>query len=159
SALIPKHAGDEESLLSVSNQTDLATLRANSVPLGNLAKKTTVEQLAKFLMDPLKVRPSGRMPALNLTEAEATPISMYLLRDQAPAIADSSKSKQKLKGLTYQYFEAKMSEVPNFDELKVTTTGVLDHFTLDPRKRNNQFGLRFSGLITVATNGAFTFFT
>src|SRR5262249_38675149 len=29
----------------------------------------------------------------------------------------------------------------------------------EPRKRNHQFGLRFSGLITVATNGTFTFYT
>ena len=37
--------------------------RVPSVPLGDLASKTTVDQLAQFLLDPLKTRPHGRMPA------------------------------------------------------------------------------------------------
>ncbi len=157
SEIAAKRSEDESS--SPGANIDLATLRASSVPLGNLARKVTVEQLAQFLTDPLRVQPSGRMPSLNLSEAEATAISMYLLRDQAPALSDPSKPKQKLKGLTYEYFEARMSEVPNFDEMKITSTGAIDRFTLEPRKRNSQFALRFSGLITVATNGTYTFYT
>ncbi len=56
-----------------------------SVPLGNLAKKTTVPELSSFLMNPLSARPSGRMPSLNLKEGEATAIAMYLLREQSSA--------------------------------------------------------------------------
>src|SRR5258706_10527573 len=60
-------------------------LHLRSVPLGNLAKKMTVGELAQFLVDPLKARPSGRMPSLNLSANEATAIAMYLLRDQLVA--------------------------------------------------------------------------
>ena len=52
-----------------------------SVPLGNLAMKTTVDQLAAFLLDPLKVRPGSRMPSSGLSKGEAYAIATYLLRD------------------------------------------------------------------------------
>jgi len=55
-----------------------------SVPLGQLAQKTTPQALALFLANPLHVRPSGRMPSLSLTTDEATAISAYLLREEKP---------------------------------------------------------------------------
>jgi mono/diheme cytochrome c family protein len=61
----------------------LNKLSRNSAPLGSLARKYAPGQLARFLADPLKVRPAGRMPAMNLTESEATAIAAYLQRDQA----------------------------------------------------------------------------
>ena len=48
------------------------------VPLGRLAVKTTTEALAQFLVNPLHVRPSGRMPELDLTAEDATAIAAYL---------------------------------------------------------------------------------
>lgn len=50
-----------------------------SVPLGNLFLKTTVAALARFLENPLHVRPSGRMPSLGLSRSEAAAIATYLL--------------------------------------------------------------------------------
>jgi len=45
-------------------------LEATSVPIGaGIARKYTLGELTKFLRDPLKVRPSGRMPSLKLNEA------------------------------------------------------------------------------------------
>src|SRR6185437_16885068 len=41
-----------------------------SIPLPNLAIKTTAENLESFLLDPTKVRPGSRMPSLNLTKEE-----------------------------------------------------------------------------------------
>src|SRR5262249_32136801 len=55
---------------------------ATSVAFGDLALKTPVDALAKFLADPLHVRPSGRMPSLYLNPSEAREIAAYLLRDQ-----------------------------------------------------------------------------
>ena len=37
-----------------------------SVPIGPQALKTTVDQLTDFLLDPLTIRPHGRMPSSNL---------------------------------------------------------------------------------------------
>jgi mono/diheme cytochrome c family protein len=76
----PSGAGgfDEETSLFLLNK-----LNQNSAPLGSLGRKYAPSQLANFLVDPLKVRPAGRMPAMNLTESEATAIAAYLQRDQA----------------------------------------------------------------------------
>ena len=56
---------------------------ADSVPLGPVAGKYSVASLAKFLEDPLAVRPGGRMPDARLDHFEAVDIASYLLRDQA----------------------------------------------------------------------------
>ncbi len=55
-------------------------------PLGPLSEKTTVDQLTAFLLDPVSVRPAGRMPSLNLTELEAKALASYLIdRDRGAA--------------------------------------------------------------------------
>ena len=62
----------------VENQsTGLTT----SVPLGDLARKYSIPGLATFLDDPLRIRPSGRMPKLTLNNEEAQHIASYLLKD------------------------------------------------------------------------------
>lgn len=61
---------------------ELEALRVRSVPMGDLARKYSSTDLAAFLRDPLKSRPSGRMPAMRLTEDEAMAIAVYLLRGQ-----------------------------------------------------------------------------
>lgn len=76
-----------------------------SVPLGNLAAKTTVDQLTAFLLEPHESRPSGRMPASNLSTDEARAVAVYLLREQMdnPQVADAGPLK--LRGLKFDYFE------------------------------------------------------
>lgn len=76
---------------------ELARLVQTSVPLGaSLAGKYTFSELARFLRDPLKARPSGRMPDMNLTDREAEAVAAYLLRQQtpsdAPFIVDAAKA-------------------------------------------------------------------
>lgn len=48
------------------------------VSLAHVSGKYQLGELADFLSDPLKVRPSGRMPDLNLTSAEAAHLEAYL---------------------------------------------------------------------------------
>ncbi len=64
---------DPDAVRFVLNQ-----LGQSSPPLPDLAAKYTRQGLARFLQDPLAVRPGGRMPSLNLTEAEARAIAAYL---------------------------------------------------------------------------------
>ena len=59
------------------------TRLADSVPLGPVSEKYTIASLAKFLEDPLAIRPGGRMPDAKLDHFEAVDIASYLLRDQA----------------------------------------------------------------------------
>lgn len=62
---------------------EMVGIAAGSVPLG-VATKYSVAELSRFLMDPLKSRPGGRMPSLGLSQSEAESISAYLLREQLP---------------------------------------------------------------------------
>ncbi len=134
-----------------------ASSEKSSIPLGNLAMKTTVLELARFLMNPLAVRPSGRMPSLNLNEGEATAIGMYLLRDQAAASA-ASHTVNRSPGLDYQYYEGSFSDTTKLDGAKPKANGLVEQFSLKPRKRTTNIGFQFSGLLTIPADGNYTFY-
>lgn len=51
-----------------------------AISMNGLGSKTTAGRLAKYLMDPLLVDPSGRMPAMGLTLEEASSIAGYLVQ-------------------------------------------------------------------------------
>lgn len=53
-----------------------------AVSLEHVAKKYSLESLAEFLHQPLRVRKSGRMPDLKLNRAEAMSLSAYLVGNQ-----------------------------------------------------------------------------
>ncbi len=134
-----------------------AELKAKSFPLGKIAHKTTVEALTAFLVDPLKVRPSGRMPHMHLEVAEAEAIASYLLREQAN---QPGSKPVKVKGLKYYYYERSFNgQEQRFDDFKPTAEGVIDRFRIDTRKRNDHFGFRFKGVITIIKPGKYTFYT
>lgn len=129
-----------------------------SVPLGPLAAKYTVPALARFLVDPLRARPAGRMPSLRLSEGEATAIAMYLLREQA-GLDNSARPPQRLPGLRYEYFESEFeSPAPDFDRLRPVASGTVERFTTRPRRREQNIGFRFTGFVTVPADGRYTFY-
>lgn len=135
-------------------QADLDKLAKESIPLGNLAKKFTVPELVEFLRDPLKTRGSGRMPSLNLGAGEAGAIATYLLREQAP-----KGPATKISGLKYEYYEGNWNNLPQFDKIKVVDSGVIDVFTLKIAKKKENYALRFQGVIQIAADGEYTFWT
>ncbi|MBL7650484.1 MAG: c-type cytochrome, partial [Candidatus Hydrogenedentes bacterium] len=58
-----------------------------SIPLPDLAWKTSATALAAFLLDPEHARPGGRMPDMTLTGSEATAIANWLQsRIAVPAV-------------------------------------------------------------------------
>ena len=137
-------------------QEELAKLQAEAVPLGGpaIAKKYTVGGLAKFLQDPLKVRPGGRMPSLNLDSGEAEAIAMWLLREQMP-----SGKLMTLAGVNYEYYEKDFPELPQFDRVPPTSTGIAETFTTKVAKRKGSFALRFRGNLTAPKDGKYKFYT
>ena len=135
-----------------------AAQSSNSVPLGDLVRKTTVEELARFLKDPLQSRPSGRMPSLNVTDTEANAIAMYLLRDQiAPAKPGGPRAKAQ--GVSFQYFEGNFNNTADLEKQKPLGSGLSTRFDVGDRKNKGHFGLRLSGFITVSRDGTYTFYT
>ena len=61
-------------------QTENAPEIATSVILPDVSKKYSMPSLLAFLKDPLKSRPSGRMPALGLSDEDYQNISHYFVR-------------------------------------------------------------------------------
>ena len=121
---------------------------ASSMPLGDLASKYTVSSLTAFLRDPLKVRPSGRMPALNLVKKEPHELACYLLEG--------------LKGrtrpvLTYEYYEGKWDALPDFDALTPKAAGETDGFDVSVARRRSNMALRFEGYFHNKAAGEYTF--
>lgn len=115
-------------------------------PLGDLEAKYTLPSLASFLQDPLHVRPSGRMPSLNLTSAEARDVAAYLL----PKVPEKT-------GLAYKYYEGTWDKLPDFSKLQPKATGEVEKIDISPKKRGDYFGLRFEGALVIDTAGEYTF--
>ncbi len=151
------HAPDELPASAANNpnaKTELEQLQQTSVPLGPLAAKYPVNELAAFLKDPLNARPSGRMPSLKLNDAEARAIAKYLVREQTPA-----GEAVKLGGLQYEYYEENLPELPEFDRLEAKTAGNVDTFTSKVAERKGNFALRFRGTLSAAKEGEYRFWT
>ena len=128
-----------------------------SVPLGDLSSKTTAGQLAAFLLDPVSVRPSGRMPSLNLDRAEATAIAIYLLREQMRGDGEEPKA---LPGLSYKYYHTGgQSRVADIEKLLPKKRGTVNRFTLTPKDRNANMAFVYTGLIKIEKPGKYRFFT
>ena len=118
----------------------------DAIPLDSIDKKYSVFSLSKFLGNPHAVRPSGRMPSLNLNPKEARDISCYLLRNiQVPP------------NLNYTYYEGSWHRLPDFAKLKPVDHGQATGFQLDQARRNSQFGLRFTGFVHISKAGRYTF--
>ena len=55
-----------------------AACHGDDLPLAGLGAKTTVGNLQRYLLDPLRFSPSGRMPSFRLSEREALQLAAYL---------------------------------------------------------------------------------
>ncbi len=125
----------------------------SSPDLGALGSTTSVDALAHFLVDPLAARPSGRMPSLKLSHEEARAIAVYLLRAEARAGGLEP-------GLRSEYFEGKCeSAASNFSKLTRVSGGTTLDLSQLPEHRENDFAVRWSGLLEVAKAGRYEFFT
>ena len=120
--------------------TDLAA----SAPLPRMAEKWAFDGLRRFLLDPLASRPSGRMPAMNLTDGEAADIAHYLLREtRVPAPLEVTQ------------FRNRPRSLEEFDAAEPGRTGPADSFSLENRGGGDS--LRFHGWLHVEQAGEYTF--
>jgi len=62
-------------------------------------------------------------------------------------------------GLRYSYYEGGWQTLDQMAGRKPVSTGVTSTFDIDLRKRDEHFALRFEGLIDVAADGLYEFFT
>lgn len=132
-----------------------------SVPLGDLASKTTVDALAAFLREPHKARPSGRMPSLYLSPQESRSLAVYLLRDQLDNPQTKDAAPVAMKGLKVTYWETDAADAraETLDKLpggkpagRATTISAKI-----PGTRQNGWAARFTGAVKVPRDGRYTF--
>lgn len=62
-------------------------------------------------------------------------------------------------GLNYAYYEGEWTQLPDFTTLTPRKTGQVRNFDLGPKLRDSNFGFAFTGYLTVATAGNYTFYT
>lgn len=118
---------------------------STSVPLGKLEPKYTVNGLTAFLKDPHHIRPSGRMPSLNLNDDEARKIATYLLKDLKVAAV-----------LTYDYYEGDWQKLPDFSKLKPKASGSAG--SLDVQLgRADRFGVVFRSFLAIDKSADYKF--
>lgn len=129
-------------------QREGAAELATSVPLGNLGAKYTLPGLASFLQEPHVIRPSGRMPSLNLQGEEARDIASYLLRDL--------KNLRLPANLKYAYYAGDWQKLPDFDKLKPASTGETYGFGFEFTPAKDHFAVRFTGTIRIPKDGEYT---
>lgn len=61
------------------------------------------------------------------------------------------------KGLRYEYFEGDWRKLPDFSQIEFAESGITGHITLDLRKRDEYFALRFTGLVKIPRDGIYRF--
>jgi mono/diheme cytochrome c family protein len=126
-----------------------------SVPIPDLkAKFATPAALAAFLADPLTVRPSGRMPKLNLTQGEAMALAAHFV---GLPPRESDRPEDTLPGMTYEVFDGTFSKMPDFDGLKPIASGVADRFDARVAKKEENFAIRFRGYLEAPQDGLYSF--
>src|SRR5262249_3990019 len=109
---------------------------AFAMPLGDPAAKYTVSALTEFLIDPLKVRSSGRMPKLRLTDDEARDVASYFLKDVA---GDPN--------IHYEYYEGRWDDLPDFSILTPKAKGTSTGFDITVGKKKDRVAYRFEGYL------------
>ncbi len=119
----------------------------NSVPLGDVVKKYTLGSLSKFLLDPVAVRPCGRMPKVVANAIEARDIASYLLRDVV--IVPGAEM------ITRRVYKGRWQKLPDFASLKPHRESQVDGLKIDDIK--GQFAASFNAFFQITEPGQYTF--
>jgi hypothetical protein len=137
----------------------------------------TTEELSKILADVQagKAKPppaDPKAPPITKESLKALPVwgqAVDAEKLPAPFVRRDPTRPRKLrapenpqgveKGLSFQYFEGIWDRMPDFDALKPAATGVSEQFDLSKRKREEQYGMRFTGFIDIPRDGAWRFHT
>lgn len=121
---------------------------ATSVPLANLPEKYSVPSLTEFLKSPHAVRPSGRMPSLNLDNNEAEQLAQYLAAGGQSLLAPN---------MQYSVYHGSWQSLPSFDELQPISSGTSAGFDLSVAGKKDDFAVQFAGFYLATKTGPYQF--
>ena len=116
------------------------------MPLGKLEQKYTLPDLISFLRDPHAVRPSGRMPSLNLSIEETRDVASFLLKD-----VDAEPN------LHFSVYEGDWQQLPEFSKLTPKESGKTTDFSVGVTTSKDVFALRFDGYLHLPADGQYQF--
>ena len=95
--------------------------------------------------------------------------SVVLLKDNSPAppppatpsvtLRDPENPANAVAGLDYGYYEGNWNALPDFNSLTPVKTGTGNKPDLSMRNREDNFGLRYTGYVSVPADGTYTFYT
>lgn len=119
---------------------------------GDLPAKTDLPTLAAFLEDPLRHRPSGAMPDMDLSPEEARSLAAFLLADQHAAGPADTVLRPGLEVAAYELDDFP-GEMPDLDGLTPVALRSSDGLDVSARPRDEQYALRFSGELFVPEAG------
>jgi len=118
-----------------------------AAPLPRMEEKWNVEGLRRFLRDPLASRPSGRMPAMALSDGEAFDLAHYLLRGT-----------KLFSPLEVVICRGRIGALNELDTAEVgRSVPVAGFFLAVPGAGNTRLQVRFRGWLRVDTAGDYTF--
>jgi mono/diheme cytochrome c family protein len=112
-----------------------------------MQEKWAFEGLKQFLIDPLAIRPSGRMPGMHLTATEAADIAHYLLREtNLPATAEVA------------FYQSRIRSFANLDTVALARTYPIKSLALEGPMREPKSAFRITTWLDVKSAGSYTFF-
>ena len=87
--------------------------------------------------------------------------SLLLLKDITPVVTlrTPENPANAVTGLDYSYYENYWTSLPDFTTLTPVKTGTTNIPSLSVRNQDQNYGLRFTGYISVPTDGVYTFYT
>ncbi|MBN2010278.1 hypothetical protein JW960_13115 [candidate division KSB1 bacterium] len=62
-------------------------------------------------------------------------------------------------GIQFEYYEGFWFNLPNFDDFRPVSSGIIKNFDISIRQQDDYFGFRFNGYIKIASSGKYTFFS
>jgi len=126
---------------------DNANVTSTSVPLGKLSAKYTLSSLKKFLLDPVAVRPCGRMPKVVASAVEAHDVATFLLRDVV-VVPGGELIRRKV-------YRGDWDRLPDMDSLTPTSADRVDSLKIDDI--DGTFAASFDAFLPIAEAGKYTF--
>lgn len=119
-------------------------------------RRTTVDGLVKRLLEASDIHRSGKMPGFGLDAGEAKAIGAWLLREQG-AGADGNPRMDVASGVKFEAYELRVHSVLDFEKHTPVASGTVSKVSVEPRTRNEFFGLRFTGELEIPVDGEYTF--
>jgi len=121
-----------------------------------MARRTTLPALTDELLQAHAIHRSGRMPQIVIDRSESTAIATYLIQDQGKD--DNGEAIHDLvAGLKYETYLGRFENCEQVIEGEQVGEGYATRISVEPKPRQDNFGIRFSGEFWVETAGRYEF--